>query len=227
VTSRYERTASVARVGGFRPPEDPRTSWLGQVVLGKPGEAWPVSEGRPTLGVCQIAVNELPSVPAALEGVAFAALFVDLLGLPDGTPNGDGWELRTYATLEELAPLTAPEREPVPEARAHVEIVLRPFPVAWSARAELPSYEEAADLEDDENDEDDEDDQDDYARLGGFKVGGWAYPIQSKVEWAVSDAELVLQVESDAKTGLGIADAGSLYVGWSADAGWQLSWQSY
>ena len=63
--------------------------------------------------------------------------------------------------------------------------------------------------------------------MDGLKVGGWPRTIQSEITWPATDTEFVLQVDSDEKAQLAIGDAGAAYIGWSATAGWQLSWQCY
>lgn len=41
------RPASVGQVGGFRPSDDPRTSWAGKVTVARPEEGWPLGDGQP------------------------------------------------------------------------------------------------------------------------------------------------------------------------------------
>jgi len=65
-----QRLASVAQVGGFRPPSTPKSSWIASVLLGAPGETWPESNGRPMCPLCQILTEELPAAaPAPLREV--------------------------------------------------------------------------------------------------------------------------------------------------------------
>ena len=221
-----ERLASVAQVGGFRPPSTPRSSWLGAVLLGEPGERWPESNGRAMWPACQILVEELPAAPpAALRDVALVTLFLDLVDLPFDQIHGDGWELRAHRSVADLVPLVEPDRA-VSERRPHEGLEIRPFPVLWRPRVELPSREDTPDELLDLWDATIEDED-----LDGLKVGGWPLAIQSEVEWhlhdrgRVADAVFVLQVDSDEKAHLAIGDAGAAYVGWSPSAGWLLSWQ--
>lgn len=218
-----QRLASVAQVGGFRPPSTPRSSWIGAVLLGAPDERWPESNGRPMWPLCQILTDELPArTPAPLEGVALVTLFIDLIELPFDQPSGEGWEIRTYATTDGLVPLIEPERESS-ERRPEEDIQVRPFPVLWRPRVELPSRDETPTELRDEWDElvahgDD---------LSGLKVGGWPQTIQSEVTWPVTDVEFVIQVDSDEKSYIAIGDAGTAYVGWSPGRGWLLTWQCF
>jgi hypothetical protein len=229
-----ERLASVAQVGGFRPPSTPRSSWIGAVLLGRPDESWPVSNGRPMWPACQVLVEELPAAPsAALADVALVTVFIDLLDLPFDRPCGEGWELRTYATTDGLVPLIEPER-PVSERRPEEDLQLKPFPVLWRPRAELPSRDETpTELYDVRDALDDDDRLAAWSDLDGLKVGGWPATIQSVVDWTidgrgrVADAEFVLQIDSDEKADLWIGDAGAAYIAWSPTSGWLLSWQCY
>ncbi len=103
---RLLRPASIAQVGGFRPPPALVTSWFGGQFLGLPEERWPESRGRPMAPLLQIRTDELPCCPQALAPAALLTLFVDTAELPVDTVNGDGWCIRTYATLNDLTPLS-------------------------------------------------------------------------------------------------------------------------
>ena len=219
---RYERLASVGQVGGFRPPSTPRTSWMGQVLLGAPGETWPTSEGRPMWGVCQIRVDELPAAaPAGLDGVELVTIFVDLLELPFDTPNGTGWEIRAYPSIDALVPLLEPERE-------DDDLGVRPFPVLWRARVDMPSHDDAPD-----------DAYREYftsleewpeAAAYGLKVGGWPATVQNEVTWTLAgeeDVEFVIQVDTDEKSRVMIGDAGLAYFGRTPSGRWLMEWQSH
>jgi uncharacterized protein YwqG len=190
-----ERLASVAQIGGFRPPSTPRTSWAGGVLLGQRGEEWPRNDEGPLWPILQLRVDELPAAPpGALDGVALLTFFCDLLDFPWDAPHGDGWEVRMYPDIDALVPIDVPEpRE---------EIAVRAFPIAWHPRAET--------LED-------------HDELWGWKVGGHPIAIQTgtELEWG-DDVEYVLQVETDEKTGVWFGDAGSAHLGYRA-GGWVLS----
>lgn len=195
-----QRLASVAQIGGFRPPSTPRSSWLGAVLLGAPGESWPESDGRPLAPACQILVEELPAAaPAPLADIALLTLFLDLPDMPENNAqHGDGWELRTYATVDDLVPVNAPE-----PGDAHP----RPFPVLWRPRTELPRGTKS---------------RTSCSTPGtssmttipiptcststASKVGGWPRTIQSDIDWPAKDTEFVLQVDSDEKAQIAIVD---------------------
>jgi hypothetical protein len=177
-------------------------------------------------GVCQIRLDELPArPPQPLEGVALVTVFMDLLDIPLDAPNGTAWELRTYASVDDLVPLSRPEPE-------HEEPEVRPFPLLWRPRVELPSHNEQLDdpayrefvqrlWEQDGAPE---------PNAFGLKVGGWPSTIQGEVYWSPYNrdpVEFVLQVASDEKSGVVIGDAGAVYFGWSAARGWVMEWQCY
>ena len=203
--ARFERLASVAQVGGFRPPSTPRTSWYGGVLLGARGRSGPPRSAR-SGGVAQIRTDELPAAaPAPLDGVALVTVFLDLLDLRH-------WELRTYPSVDELVPLTEPERE------EHDEWTQAMFPVRWKPRVEIPSRDDTPSELLDVYDE-----HGAGCDLDGFKVGGWPRAIQS--ETLPPGVELVIQIDSDEKAGLAIYDSGALWIGHSAGDGWRVDWQ--
>jgi uncharacterized protein DUF1963 len=220
-----ERLASVAQVGGFRPPSTPLSSWIASVLLGAPGETWPVWDGRPMWPLCQILIEELPAaLPAPLADVALLTLFLDFVDMPSERPRTQGWELRTYATTDGLVPLVEPDRD-------DEDFAVRPFPVLWRPRVELPSRDDAPwellDLWDGMEENVDEE----LLELDGLKVGGWPSTVQGGIDWHVSgigrvdDVEFVLQVDTDDKAHINIVDSGVVYVGWSPTQGWMLTWQ--
>ena len=228
-----QRLASVAQVGGFRPPSTPRSSWIASVLLGAPGESWPESAGRPMWPLCQILIEELPAAaPAPLADVALLTLFMDLIDQPFDQPHGQGWAVRTYATTDGLVPMIEPERE-VSERRPEEDLQVRPFPVLWRPRIELPSRDDTPWELLDAWDEMAEHADAELLDLDGLKVGGWPRAIQAEVSWDVmgrgriDDAQFVLQVDSDEKARIWIGDAGAAYIAWSPSQGWVLSSQCY
>lgn len=198
VRRRLARPASVATVGGFRPPDDPAASWLGCVKVLGADEAWPALDGEPLPGLCQINLGELPWAPPALDGAAFLSLFA----------LDEACVVRTYASADGLVPV-----EPVLPAD------VRPFPMRWRlVDDDLPAYEDASDhLSPEERDA-----YDGYP-AEGVKVGGWPTLVQA----ALHEIDYVFQLDSDYKTGLVFGDQGVLYVGRSRQTGeWAVEEQS-
>jgi hypothetical protein len=217
-----ERQASVAQVGGFRPPDEPATSWMGTVKLGAEGEDWPAADGEPMHGVLQLLTRDLPSRPAALEGIEMLALFV-AEDLPLETPNGVGWCLRTYDSLDGLRLLDRP---------TDFDPALKPFPLLFSEVGDWPGHDNVPFELMERWREHTDADEARYAPHMGLKVGGWPCCVQSEVDWfedgeAIPDVEFVLQVDSDDKVGFVVADAGVFYIGRRAGTGtWHAAWQS-
>ncbi|WP_222853026.1 hypothetical protein [Massilia genomosp. 1] len=87
------RSASLATAGGFRPPQDPLTSWFGRAV-GLPHETLPEFEGKPMFPLLQIRVAGLPCVPGQLRDVALLVLFHNQSRHPFDLPHGEGWLIR-------------------------------------------------------------------------------------------------------------------------------------
>jgi len=227
VRKRLARPASRMLVGGFRPPDDPRTSWFGTVRVGLPDESWPEWKGRPMVGVCQINCAEAPHLPSSLGDVEMLSLFVDFTdGVPpDDSPNGEGWLLRAYSSRNALVSVT----EPAIDGR------LRPFPVRWESIPEdMPAREDLRTFLGSESDGVLEE----FGELlggpaEGSKVGGWPFLVQGELFWAPfnrhpANPEYVLQIDSEYKAGLSWGDQGILYIGRGTGGSretWTMTWQ--
>lgn len=103
------RKAIQFQIGGFRPEDSTSASWFGKVLLGKPDEKWPESNGSPMIPICQINLTEISELPEQLSDLQLITLFIDSEELPDDSPNGEGWLIRTYDNLSELVHLENPE----------------------------------------------------------------------------------------------------------------------
>ena len=213
------RSASIAEIGGFRPPDDPLTSWFGGRFVAPAATPWPESASGPMIPLLQVRISDLPHVPAALAGMDLVQIFIDNSELPLDlpAPNGSGWTLRAFSGLEALSSQDTP-------AGADQ---LRPFPVRWYLSAsEGPSWEDAF-----------EDDHGDFMRLPGSedlfydryknhpgtKVGGWPSWIQSPTGAA---GDLVFQIASEEKPRWMAGDNGNLYI-FHESGEWSLSWDCY
>lgn len=206
------RRASRAVLGGFRPPADPFTSWFGKVNVAASGEDWPTSAGRPMMPLCQFNMAEVPYVPESLRDVAFLTIFIDQDELPIETPNGDGWLLRAYPSLEGLVPIVPPADHGY----------LKPFPIRWELIEEdYPCWEDAqntpltAEVE--------EHYYDFFENQKGTKVGGWPSLVQAGLGMATTQEgldyravmegdtaspEYVLQIDTEPKALWAWGDAG-------------------
>lgn len=94
---RHVRRASIAEIGGFRPPTESITSYFGGRFVAGPGEGWPLNGGQPMIPLLQVRTDELPCRPRALQGIALFNVFVGPRQLPLDLPaeSGDGWLLRS------------------------------------------------------------------------------------------------------------------------------------
>jgi Domain of unknown function (DUF1963) len=228
------RPASLGEVGGFRPPDDPRTSWAANVTVARAEEGWPLSEGDPMLALLQVVVEELPVVPDPLRDIAALTLFVGPFALPVDEPNGVNWCLRAYATLDELVPLDPPRpaRAGDPKLARGELTTYKPFPVRWRDVIDWPSDDSVPLEYQDVWDDAQQDETVTAANRDGLKVGGWPSTVQSDVDWSEGDERLdavdfILQVDSDEKTGFQVGYGGVLYVGRRRSSGtWHCSWQS-
>ncbi|MDQ1830368.1 DUF1963 domain-containing protein [Massilia scottii] len=209
------RSASLATAGGFRPPQDPLTSWFARGV-GLPHETLPAFEGTAMFPLLQIRVSELPFVPPQLRDVALLVLFQNLSRHPFDRPHGDGWLIREYASVDGLVLL--------PEV-AHP---YRPFPIHWSrVDDDAPGWEGAWEVVDLTAVNDDEAASDaffdDFSRHMGTKAGGYPYEIQH----GVGHHDFVFQVGSEEKVGWMWGDNGIGYFHRSPDGQWRWECQFY
>jgi hypothetical protein len=209
------RRASVATAGGFRPPEDPLTSWFCRAV-GSPEEGLPLWNGAPMFPLLQVRIAELPFVPKQLEGIELLALFLNLQRHPFDRPHGDGWLIREYRSLERLAPLP------------HVSHPFRPFPIRWhEVTDDAPDWEDAWECTDMRAINDDEAASDaffsDFARHKDTKFGGYPTAIQH----GVGLENFVFQVASEEKVGWMWGDNGYGYFFRSPEGQWSWSCQFY
>ncbi len=218
------RRAIVLEIGGFRPPDNADASWFGRVNLAREGEVWPKSGDSPMQSLCQINLTEMPFRPPRLDDIEFITLFVGPDELPDNTPSGTNWCLRTYSSLDELVPLQQKE------TGSHIkQFPMRPRVV----EEDYPNWEDV----EIELDKDVEDNYYDYfTNVDGLKLGGWPTLIQSEIYWAPwnkhpAQPEYVLQVDATEKGNWMWGDNGVGYFGRGTtpdhENEWACEWQCY
>ena len=213
---KHLREASVAEIGGFRPPEDKLTSWFGGPGFGLDGETLPTYNGGDMFCLLQVKVSELPVIPPELEGTEFLIVFTNREEFPFDKKHGDGWEIREYSSLEELKMFPkSSEKE-----------VVKDFPIRWKkVMDDSPDWENSWDLVDMTpiNEADDERFFYEYNRYSGTKFGGFPNCIQHG-----HDLEgFVFQIGSEEKPNWMWADNGIAYFN-KTDAGeWAFNCQFY
>jgi hypothetical protein len=215
---RHIRRASIAVIGGFRPPEAPMTSYFGGRFVAGAGEDWPLNGGQPMIPLLQVRTDELPYRPQALEGIALFNVFIGPRELPIDLPaeSGDGWLLRSYPNLDNLSPLVPP-----------VEPQVRPFPVRWHlSETEGPQWTDAWGVYDltEFNKLEDAVDlfYDRYQRHLHTKVGGWP----SYTQGSVGSDDYVFQIGSEEKPRWMWGDNGNGYFSFK-EGKWFLYWDCY
>lgn len=207
------RPASIATLGGFRPPTDPRTSWFGRGTR-RPGEALPLWNGIPMAPLLQVRVNELPIVPERLRETAMLVLFHCTDRHVFDAPHGEGWLIREYADLSDLQPL--------PE----VEAPWRSFPVSWrGVDDDMPGWSDAWSLLDLTAVNEDENASDrffsEFQHHEGTKIGGYPFEVQH----GAGVADFVFQVDTEPKAGWMWGDQGVGYFHAPKDGPWRMSCQ--
>ncbi len=210
------RPAAIAEVGGFRPPEDPCSSWFGRAVS-LPGEGYPTWDGEQMAPLLQIRVSELPFVPEQLKSTALLALFINTRLFPFEEPHGEGWLIREYESVDELMAL------PTPRRGWHV----RPFPIRWSqVDDDHPGWEDCwslVDLEEVSQDKEASDEFfDRFATYPSTKV--WGYP--SEIQHGIGLDGYVFQVGSEEKANWMWVDHGIGYF-FKRGSNWEWSCQFY
>lgn len=209
------RPASVAEVGGFRPPETPLTSWFmkGVALI---HEGLPMWAGKPMFPLLQIRIDELPVIPEQLKGIALLVLYHNMESHPFDRPHGEGWLIREYTGFDGLQLL--------PE----LSTLYRNFPIRWhKVDDDAPGWEDAWDIIDllAVN----ADASASYRFFGEFqryaetKVGG--YP--SEIQHGVGIEDFVFQVGSEGKINWMWADNGIGYFHRSPGGNWRFSCQFY
>lgn len=214
------RKASIAQIGGFSPTQTPLTSSFGGRLVGAAHETWPLNGGEPMLPLLQVRTDELPSVPEQLSGVALFTVFAGPGELPVDlpAPNGSGWLIRCYGSLDALRPLAG-------EPKSH----LRPFPIRWSlGESEGPAWEDAWGVTDLSafNELEDAIDlfYDRYQNRSSTKVGGWPSYIQGAPAQTLGD--FVFQIGSEEKANWMWGDNGIGYF-YFRDGEWTMRWDCY
>ena len=216
------RPAIQLKVGGFRPTDNPLSSWVGKVLLAGEGQVWPYWKGVAMYPLCQLNLDEFLFKPPLLSDVAFLTVFISAQSIPDsGDLNGTSWCLRTYKAEDKLVPLASvPTTSPIKPFQVMPEVIKQDFPYVDDCPIPILAKFE-----------------DDYYKIfpnaGGIKFGGWPTLIQSEIEWqtpgGLTDIEFAFQIDSIEKARLQWGDNGVAYFGRSKSNPdeWAFSWQSY
>jgi len=209
------RTPIVAQIGGFRPPEDPCTSWFARGVH-HPDEPLPMLKGQPMFPLLQIRCAELPEVPSAFAGPALVVIYVNATEIPFDLPHGEGWLVREYRSIDALVPCST---------RAPAGV--KPMGIKWSAgKPERPDWEQASESFDMDAIADSDSAKERFDAMphhGGTKIGGYPSEVQGLVENA---DDYVLQIGSEAKVGWAWADSGVATFARDANGRWTFACQS-
>lgn len=213
------RPASVAQVGGFRPPDNHITSRFGGGFVGLPGEEWPQYKGREMLPLLQVRTDELSLVPVELKDLSLFTVFVDCQLPSSPALNGQGWLIRAYDSLEYLVPL-----QPLSTGNP-----LRPFPIRWTLEErDAPAWEDIWNVVETVDSEEAEVVlellQMRYRTLHRTKIGGWPSYIQGEIR---DEGKFLFQIDSEPKANWMWGDNGTGYFYLDAFQQWRLHWQCY
>lgn len=211
------------------------SSWIGRVTLARQGEAWPVWKDRPLAPLCQLRLDQAPFVPDELKDLACITIFMDFddEGVAETLldeherydyqiliPNGHGWALRAYDSVDELVEIKAP--------KVHWPFSAKPGEWRYVER-DVPTDHEFPDQAVDTTHWPVEAYD---ARLDGVRIGGWPSIIQDPLPWGPRrlppmtfsgklvpwtrpkfDPQYVLEVTSIPECKLWIYDGGAFFFG--------------
>jgi len=218
------RRAIVLELGGFRPPDDPRSSWFGRVNFAGEGEGWPITNRYPMHALCQINLAEMPFRPPRLDDIQFIAVFIGPCELPTDNANGTNWCLRAYPSLDLLVPLS----------RKETGTQIKPFPMRPRiVEEDYPKWEDVGIAL---NEDVAESYYDHFENFSGLKLGGWPTLIQSEIFWAPwnkhpASPQFVFQIDTTEKGNWMWGDNGVGYFGRGTSPGhentWACDWQCY
>ena len=218
------RKASIAQLGGFRPPEDPLCSWFGDVLVCKEGEQWPSWKHPVSLEtvlltpLAQFNLTEAPFVPEKLKRFKMITVFIDGEELPFDTPYGDGWIVKAYESLDDLVPLKKP----------NFDFEIKPFPMKWELiENEGPVWEDACDITDmsEFNLVTDSEYEDRYENSERTKLGGHPTLLQGRLQFNMND--YVFQIGTEDKAEWMWGDSGIGYFGLNDAGKWLFEWTCY
>lgn len=203
------RSASVAQIGGFRPPETHLASWFGGQGVALPGEELPTYKGDKMFPLLQVRIDELPVIPEILKDTAMLVVFMNKETLPYDSMNGDGFLVREHKTLEGL--------QPIPDGDANT--IIKKFPIKWGqVENDAPTWDDLLYMEQhDPNLEEGYHDR--FTTHEGTKFGGYPLTIQA----ATWNKGYVFQIDSEYDAGWSWADNGVGYFFKNND--WYLDWQ--
>jgi hypothetical protein len=213
------RKASIAEIGGFRPPDDPLSSWFGGHGVTLPDESMPEHNGEPMFPLLQVNCAELPYVPKELNGTALFVVWFNQTEIPFDKPHGDGWCVREYATLDALRQIDNIVKP------SH----LKTFPIRWTlSETEGPGWEDAWGLVDLDSVNSSEGASDEffsrYSSHAGTKLGGDPTEIQHGIG---GDATFLFQIGSEEKPNWMWADNGIGYFLKTESGEWEFQCQFY
>lgn len=212
IRTRFGRTASI---GKHTLRGEIHETWLGDVCLARPDEAWPIGPHGPLEPVLQLNVRELPIVPPGLDDLALITVFLGwdddgfVPAMDEPFPvNGKQWCLRAYRSLDGLVEIQSPIDRRC-ESKA----------IRWTVfQGDMPCLEDCTEAHD-------------ACKQAGFKfhdhvetaeglkVGGWPRLVQSDIFWAPfnehpAKPEYQFQIDSDFDlAGLWFVDGGVCYFG--------------
>jgi hypothetical protein len=176
------------------------------------------------LPLCQFNLAEAPYRPDALADIALLTVFLDPDRLGSKGPNGSGWLLRAYSSLEALAPLQQP---------TGVRWPIKPMPIRWEEiKADYPCWDDAVRIEATGKTEMDDWDER-FPNVDATKLGGWPTLVQGEICWAPGNQhpahpEYVFQIGEEEKARWSWGDLGVGYFGrgiGSHSDEWAFEWQ--
>ena len=220
IRTKLSRKAISFQVGGFRPDDNPYSSWIGKVLVAESDASWPQHGGKNMVPVCQLNLTNLPYKPAILSEIAFITCFIAPDNLENSEVNIEDFLILTYKSIDTLQPIRMPEEKfNVKAFQLKENLIENDYPCYEDCNIDLPEKYM--------------DEYEDYfPNANGIKIGGWPTLLQGEINWSQSNSdeiEFAFQIDSVAKAGLQFGDGGILHIGRNKnnrDKEWYINWQT-
>ncbi len=165
--------------------------------------------------LAQINLTEARFVPPELAGFALVSFWIaddnGFLDRPNDRPNGDGWAVRAYRSLDELHAVDG-----------RVIDGIRPRQLDWEVVEDYPDWDDLVATVDFDSLQGLLGSRDAHEVIGsatsGTKLGGWPRLVQGEIFWAPYNQHpaspvYCFQIDSEERVGLNLWDSGVVHVG--------------
>ena len=165
--------------------------------------------------ICQLNLTSAPARPSHLEDLQLVTFFVVNTDDQLDREDSSNWIVRTYQSLDGLAPLAVPAGAPK---------MRKGFECLWEELDDHPNYDDP-ELVPVPGTRRPRSNFDNVIRT---KVGGYASTIQSELWWDLhghpANPKFCLQINSEEKPGVVWTGGGTVYIGRGREPGYENRW---